>query len=310
MSVEKELAEISPERETLLTIGVFDGVHLGHKLLISELTKRAREYKLNSGVVTFRQHPAAVLSPNSGLSYLTGISEKINLLKDEGVDVVIALTFTHEVAQLGARQFAGLLKKYLRMRGLIIGPDFALGKNREGNIDTLKTLGEEIGFSVTEVSPVRVNGGIVSSTVIRERLADGNITKVNELIGRLFSLQGRVTSGLGRGQELGFPTANLELDPEQAVPADGVYAAWAHIDGETYRALINIGISPTFDDRGRTVEAYLVGYQGNLYGRELKIDFVERLRDEKKFDTIDDLKKQMSDDIKRGEAILDSRDGR
>ncbi|MEE8413155.1 MAG: bifunctional riboflavin kinase/FAD synthetase [Dehalococcoidales bacterium] len=310
MPIEEELAGLSPEREMLLTIGVFDGVHLGHKHLISELQKRAREQNLLSGVVTFRQHPAEVLSPYSGLPYLTSLSEKVSLLKDEGVDAVVVLTFSGEIARLGARQFVGLLKKHLKMRGLVIGPDFALGRNREGNVDTLRKLGEELGFSVTEISPVRVNGGVASSTAIREALADGNIKKVNSLIGRPFSLQGKVTTGLGRGQKLGFPTANLEIDPGQALPTDGVYATWAYSGGETYRSMTNIGTSPTFDDRGRTVETYLLGYRGDLYGRELKIDFVERLRGEKKFDTVEELKKQMTQDIKQGEAILDSRGGR
>ncbi|MFC2014874.1 bifunctional riboflavin kinase/FAD synthetase [Chloroflexota bacterium] len=306
MPAEEELAELSPEREMLLTIGVFDGVHLGHKHLISELKKHARGQNLLSGVVTFRQHPSEVLSPHSGLPYLTSLAEKVSLLKDEGVDAVVALSFTSEIARLDARQFVSLLKKHLKMRGLVIGPDFALGKNREGDIDTLRTLGIELGFSVMEAFPVIVNGGVVSSTAIREALANGNIKKVNSLIGRPFSLQGTVTIGVGRGQKLGFPTANLEFDPGHALPADGVYATWAYSEGETYRAMTNIGVSPTFENRGRTVETYIIGYDGDLYGRELKIDFVERLRGEKSFDSIEELRKQMTEDIKQGEAILDS----
>jgi len=307
MQVEEELAKLSPEKDMLLTIGVFDGVHLGHKYLISQLTGQARQQNLLSGVVTFRQHPREVLSPQTKLPYLTNLAEKVNLLKNEGVDVVIALSFTQELAQFSARQFVSLLKKYLRIRGLIIGPDFVLGRNREGSADTLRTLGQEMNFSVTVVPPFKVNDEVVSSTAIRNALADGNMKRVVNLIGRSFSLQGRVTTGAGRGSELGFPTTNLEIDPKQALPADGVYATWSYVDGKAYQSVTNIGRRPTFGGNGRTVETYILNYHGNLYGHELKIDIVERLRGEKRFDTVEELKKQIAEDVKQGRAILDSR---
>jgi len=150
-----------------------------------------------------------------------------------------------------------------------------------------------------------VNDEMVSSTAIRDALADGDMKKVASLIGRSFSLQGRVTTGAGRGSELGFPTTNLDIDPKQALPAEGVYATWAHIDDKAYQSMTNIGRRPTFGGNGRTVETYILNYQGNLYGRELKIDIVERLRGEKRFDTVEELKKQIAEDIKQGRAILD-----
>jgi len=305
MQIEEELTELSPEKDMLLTIGVFDGVHLGHQYLISQLTEHTRRQNLLSGVVTFRQHPREVLSPQTKLPYLTSLAEKVSLLKNEGVDAVITLSFTRELAQLSARQFVSLLKKYLRMRGLIIGPDFALGRNREGNADTLRKLGQDMSFRVTVIPPVKVNDEMVSSTAIRDALADGDMKKVASLIGRSFSLQGRVTTGAGRGSELGFPTTNLDIDPKQALPAEGVYVTWAHIDDKAYQSMTNIGRRPTFGGNGRTVETYILNYQGNLYGRELKIDIVERLRGEKRFDTVEELKKQIAEDIKQGRAILD-----
>ena len=192
MLVEKELAAIAPEKDMLLTIGVFDGVHLGHKYLLSQLMEHARKQDLLSGVVTFRQHPLEVLSPQTELPYLTSLDEKVSLLKNEGVEAVITLSFTPELAQLSAGQFVTLLKKYLRMRGLVIGPDFALGRNREGDADALRKLGQDMGFSVTVIAPVKVNGEVVSSTAIRNAIAKGNIERVTRLIGRPFSLQGRV----------------------------------------------------------------------------------------------------------------------
>jgi riboflavin kinase/FMN adenylyltransferase len=309
MVVEAELARFSPDKDMLLTIGVFDGIHLGHKYLISELVAQAKQQDLLSGVVTFRQHPQEVLQPQTRLPFLTDLTGRNNLLKAEGVAVIVPLTFTAESAQLSARQFVDLLKKYLRMRGLVVGPDFALGRNREGNADTLCTLGKEMGFTVTEVPAVMINSEVVSSTAIRKALADGDMKKVRSLAGRPFSLHGKVVAGAGRGVALGFPTANLDIAPEQAVPADGVYATWAYINGRTYPSMTNIGQNPTFNDRKHAAEVYVVDYQSDLYGHELKIDFMERLRDEKKFDTVANLKKQITEDVERGKAILNSEGG-
>jgi len=307
MSVEEELAEVSPEKDMLLTIGVFDGVHLGHKYLISRLTEQAKQQNLLSGVVTFRQHPREVLSPQTKLPYLTNLVERAKLLREEGVEAVINLSFTQELAQFSARQFVGLLKKHIRMRGLLIGPDFALGQNREGGADTLRALGRDMDFSVTVIPPQRVNGQVVSSTAIRNALTDGDMKKVTNLIGRSFSLQGRITTGAGRGVGLGFPTANLEIDPKQALPAEGIYATRSYTDGKAYQSVTSIGRRPTFGSNERTVETYILNYQGNLYEHELKIDIVERLRDEKRFDTVDELKKQIAEDVKQGITILGSR---
>ena len=304
MQVEKELAKLQPKKDTLLTIGVFDGVHLGHKYLLSQLTKQAREQNLLSGVVTFNRHPHEVLSPQSKLPFLTDLTQRINLLKNEGVDAIFTLSFTRELAQLSARQFTSLLKKYLRMRGMVIGPDFALGQTREGNVAILRTLGQVMGFSVTVIPPVMIDGEVVSSTAIRNALANGDMKRVLNLVGRPFSLNGRVTKGAGRGEGLGFPTANLDIDPRQALPADGVYATWTDIDGQTYQSMTNIGWQPTFGGSQRVVEVYILDYHSNLYGRELKIDIMERLRGEKQFDTPEELKKQITEDINQGRAIL------
>ncbi|MDI6814757.1 MAG: bifunctional riboflavin kinase/FAD synthetase [Dehalococcoidales bacterium] len=308
MLVEEELARLSPKKDMLLTIGVFDGVHLGHKYLISQLKEHASRQNLLSGVVTFHQHPQEVLSPQTRLPFLTDLTERTNLLKNEGIDAIITLSFTHELAQLSARQFISLLKKYLRMRGVVIGPDFALGRNREGNTNTLHRLGQDMNFSVTVISPIVISGEVVSSTAIRKALTDGDMKRVHNMIGRPFSLHGRVITGAGRGIELGFPTANLDIDQEQALPADGVYATWAYIDDKAYQSMTNIGKRPTFDGSRRIVEVYLLDYHSHLlYGHELKINIMERLRSEKQFDTAEELKKQITKDIKQGRAILKDR---
>ncbi len=310
MQVEEELAKLSPEKDMLLTIGVFDGVHLGHRYLISQLKGLARKQGCLSGVVTFSQHPQEVLSPQTRLPFLTDLEQRIDLLKSEGVEAVIPLSFTPELASLSARQFLSLLKKYLRMRGLVVGPDFALGQNREGNADTLRQLGQEMGFTVTVVPPITINGEVVSSTAVRKALAEGDMKRVQDLVGRPFSLHGRIVTGAGRGVKLGFPTANLDVTPEQALPADGVYASQAYLDDQIYPAMTNIGKNPTFGSNQRTVESYILDYHRDLYGQELTIDFIERLRGEKKFDTPEELKKQIAEDVKRGKAILKTRGGK
>lgn len=305
--MEEELARLSSNKGMVLTIGVFDGVHLGHQYLISQLTEQAKQQSYLSGVITFRQHPQEVLSPQTRLSHLTTLDERIQLIKDRGVDKVIALSFTPELAEITARQFVDLLQKYLRMQGLVIGPDFALGKNREGNTSTLRALGQEMNFTVTLISPIIINGEVVSSTAIRNALASGDMKRVHNMLGRHFSLSGRVITGARRGVKLGFPTANLELDPVKALPADGVYASWAYVDNRVYQSMTNIGQNPTFGNNQRTVEVHILDYRGDLYGHELKIDIIERLRGEKRFSTAEELKKQIAADIEQGRIILASR---
>ena len=309
MQVEKELATLSPEKDMALTIGVFDGVHLGHRYLISQLKELARQHGWLSGVVTFRQHPQKVLSSQTKPPFLTNLAQRTDLIKNEGIDTVITLSFTPELARLSARQFLGLLKKYLRMRGVVIGPDFALGRNREGNAKTLHQLGQEMDFSVTVVPPIIIDGEVVSSTAIRKALAKGDMKRVQNFTGHPFSLYGHVIHGERIGTKLGFPTANLDIEPEQALPAEGVYAGWAHIEDQVYSSMTNIGKRPTFGGKKRTVEVYLLDYHSDLYGRELTVDFIERLRGEKKFDTPQELREQIARDVKQGRAVLKNRGG-
>ena len=307
MQVENELAQFSPLKETLLTIGVFDGVHLGHKFLIAELVRLATKQNLLSCVITFRQHPRDLLSPKSKLLYLCSVPERIQLLKNEGVDIVVALTFNRELAKLSARDFVGLLQKHLKMHGLVIGPDFTLGRNREGNIEALRSLGQEMGFCVIVIAPKIINGEVASSTAIRQALAEGNMEKVTRLMGRPFSLRGKVARGEHRGTGLGFPTVNLSIDAKMALPPDGVYATWANIDGQEYQAMTNIGRRPTFGDNNeRTIESFIINYNYDVYGKEVKIEIIQRLREEKAFDNVEELKKQIAEDVKRGTAILNT----
>jgi riboflavin kinase/FMN adenylyltransferase len=306
VQVKEELAGFTPGKDTLLTIGVFDGVHLGHQRLIGELIKQARHKNLLAGVVTFRQHPEDLLAEGKRLPFLTDMKTRTKLLKDEGVDFIVALTFNKELAALGAREFVALLKQHLRMRGLVIGEDFALGKDREGDTDIIRKLGAEMGFSVTVVPPLKLNGQVVSSTAMRKALTNGDIDKIKELTGRPYSLHGKVVEGAGRGEGLGFPTANMDVKSGQALPPDGVYVGLTRFNGKVYQSMTNIGRNPTFGDIERSVESYLVDYHGDLYGKEVRLDIVARLRDEIKFDSAAELKKQIALDIIHGKKILEA----
>ncbi len=305
MSVASELVGITPKKGMLLTIGVFDGVHLGHRQLLSILVEQAKQQDLISGVITFKQHPQKVLRTGVDIPFLTNLLEKIKLLKDEGVDVVIPLSFTLELAQTGAGTFIGLLMENLKMRGLVLGPDFALARNREGDIDALRALGQRMGFGLTVVPEAKINGEVVSSTGVRNALALGDVNKASRMLGRYYGLEGCVVSGAGRGAEMGFPTANLDLEPERALPADGIYATWAYIGGQRHRSVTNIGRRPTFGESERAVEVHILDFSGALYRRQLKIDIIEKLRPEEKFDTTEQLEQQIAQDVARARLLLD-----
>jgi len=304
MNIEKELARHTPARPTLLTIGVFDGVHRGHLSLLGHLAARAREKGCLAGVVTFKTHPEKVLGRRDTLPWICTLQERTRLLKAAGMGVVAPVTFTRGVAALTARDFVLLLKKNLNMCGLVLGPDFALGRGRQGSPDYLQQLGDELGFRVEVVKPARLDGGIISSSAIRQLLAEGRINKVNSMLGRYFSLEGRVVMGDRRGRTLGFPTANLKVQPEQAMPKDGIYATLAHLGDRTLPSVTNIGVRPTFDGLKRLIETFIFDFSGDVYRRKLTIELVSRLRDEMKFNSAGELKEQMTRDVARARDIL------
>ena len=299
-----ELTKIRPAREIMLTIGVFDGVHLGHQHLINILKKQSRHSGFLSGVLTFNLHPKALLAPHSDFSYLTSLEERIRLIKDLDVDNVIVLSFTDEMAQLSAREFVGLLKEHLQIRGLVIGPDFTLGRDRGGNADILRALGEEFHFTVEIVPPVMIGEKVISSTAIRQGLADGDVENISRMLGRPFQLSGTVVHGDHRGGTLlGFPTANLAIPGNHVLPADGVYVTLAHLKDTLGPAVTSIGVRPTFNGGERTVETYIFDLNGDLYGHDLTIEFVRRLRSEMTFETPDALKAQIERDVTVAKAM-------
>ncbi|MSQ40862.1 MAG: bifunctional riboflavin kinase/FAD synthetase [Dehalococcoidia bacterium] len=302
----QELSQATPPSDTVLTIGVFDGVHRGHQHLIQQVRREALARGRLAGVVTFRNHPLAVLRPEAPLLLLTTFEERLRLLEAQEIDLVVPLTFDLELSRLRARQFCALLQEKLRMRGLVVGPTFAMGFQREGTPEVLQTLGQEMGFTVRVVDVLLEGEERVSSTALRRVLGEGNVTTASRYLGHPFALEGIVARGEGRGRDLGFPTANLEVAPDLAVPGDGIYATWAYLEGDgRWKAATSIGVRPTFGEGRRTIEAFLIGFQGDLYGRRLRLEFTHRLRDELHFDSVEALVRQMHEDVRHAERLLD-----
>ena len=304
MRIDEELASLDPKEDTMLTIGVFDGVHRGHRHLIAQLVREAAAAGCLSGVVTFRNHPSSVLRADFQPQYLTTLDERVDLLEELGVAFIVPVTFDTELSRLSARDFITRLRKSLRMRGLVVGPDFAMGHGRDGDVAALTHLGREMGFSVKTVELLSDNAAAVKSTTIRRALVDGDVSLVADMLGRNFSQAGVVVEGEKRGRTLGFPTANLQTPPGMAIPADGIYAAWAYVGEGRHMAATSIGLRPTFDNQPRAIEAFLLDFTGDLYGKRIRLEYVRRLREELKYDTIEALLEQIRIDVDQTRAIL------
>ena len=305
MKINEEFSQVSPAKETAVTVGVFDGVHRGHHHLFAELKREADESGRQTAVVTFRNHPASVLRPDFRPKYLTSAADRVALIRQAGLDLVVPVTFDLDLSRLPAADFASVLFRKLKMRQLVVGPDFAMGRDREGDPDTLAATGRDAGFTVRVVEPlVDDSGDVVRSTTIRAALAGGDVESVARLLGRNFVLTGTVVKGEGRGGPLGFPTANLDMPEDMAVPGDGIYAAWAVLGERRIMAATSVGTRPTFGDGDRTVEAFILDFDGDLYGREVRLEFVRRLRDEVKYDTVEELQRQVEKDVDETKAAL------
>lgn len=290
-----------------LTIGSFDGVHKGHQAIIGKLTTGAHGTGALAVVLTFYPHPAVVIRNLERAHYLTSPDEQAELMGELGVDVLITHDFNHHVAQQSAYGFVSNLHHHLDFRHLCVGPDFALGRNREGDIPTLTKLGKEFGFSLDVIEPIKLNGEIVSSSRIRAALMEGDMVKARRLLGRPYSLNGEVVPGDGRGRTLGIPTANIDVWSQRVLPKAGVYACWVKIGEETRMGVSNVGVRPTFE-KGRTspqVETHLLDFDQNLYNYRISISFIERLRDERRFPDVDTLVSQIRSDILRSRDVLE-----
>jgi riboflavin kinase/FMN adenylyltransferase len=305
MQVIDDLARANLRQDTVLTIGAFDGLHRGHQALIEAVVERAQATDRLAAVLTFHPHPAVVLAPDRAPRSLTTPGDKVALLEGLGVDLVVLLPFDRQVAATPARDFVERISRNLRLSELWVGNDFALGRDREGDVPRLRELGRELGYKVHIVEPVADDSESISSSRIRALLHEGRVAEAAQLLGRYPSLSGEVVVGAQRGRGLGFPTANLEVRPERAVPANGVYAVFASLGKERHPAVANVGVRPSFDNGQRTVEIHILDFDRDIYGCDLVVEFVARLRDERRFEDIDDLVSQIDRDSQSAREILD-----
>ncbi len=288
-----------------LTIGVFDGVHRGHQQIIHRLTTGAHRAEAPAVVLTFWPHPASVLG-NGHVKCLTTLDERADVLSTLDVDVMIVHTFDRSLANTSAQDFLATLKEHLGVKHLLIGYDFALGRGREGNAARLTEIGQELGYAVEVIRAVSDESGVISSTEIRKLVATGDVAEASKLLGHSYSLHGPVVHGDGRGRELGFPTANIDYPAEKILPSNGIYACWVWVKGTKYGAAINVGTRPQFHEGGGRplVEAHILDFDRDIYGQDLKVEFLARLRDELKFVSVDGLVKQIGQDVGRTWEIL------
>ena len=246
-----------------------------------------------------------MLNPAAQLSYITDLETRLSLLHQPGIDRVVPVEFTRELSQLSAAEFVDALSKELGMKGLVVGPDFALGHRRQGDVATLREMGKTAGFWVETVNNFSLDDAPVKSSAIRELLGQGQVERVKRMLDRPFSLAGEVETGDRRGRELGFPTANLAPKPSMAVPGDGIYATWAIVDGVRHQGATSIGVRPTFGGGGdRRVETFLLDFSGDLYGKRMTLEFEQRLRGELAFSSVDALVQQMKQDVEQSRAVL------
>jgi riboflavin kinase/FMN adenylyltransferase len=293
---------------TVVTIGAYDGVHIGHRALIADVRRMAAERGCASAVVTFDRHPAMVVRPESAPKLLTDLDQKLELLADTGVDYALVVHFDEQRAAESAEDFVQeILVDCLNARAVVVGHDFHFGKGRRGNVALLADMGGQCGFDVLGIKLVEEQGAAVSSTEIRRRLGDGDVAGAAELLGRAHEVRGTVVKGDQRGRHLGFPTANIAVPGEIQLPADGIYAGWyERPDGAVHAAALSLGRRPTFYENADAslLEAYLIDFDSDLYGERAKVRFVARLRGEQKFDSVEALTEQIARDVDATRSIL------
>jgi riboflavin kinase/FMN adenylyltransferase len=300
----RSLEEVSLQN-AWLTVGVFDGVHRGHQEILKRLTTGAHAMGAPAVVLTFHPHPAKVFG-RGDIKLLTLPDERAKLFGEMGVDVVITHPFNRDVANISAQDFMMRLKEHLGLKHLVLGYDSALGKNREGNIPRLTKIGQELGYVVEVVPALSDESGVISSTEIRKLISTGNVEEAARLMGHPYGLHGPIIHGEGRGKEIQVPTANIDYSSEKMIPANGIYAGWMVLQGERNRGAISVGFNPTFTPNKliASVEVHILDFEREIYGQDVRLEFVARLRDELKFDSVTALVEQISKDVEQTKTLL------
>jgi riboflavin kinase/FMN adenylyltransferase len=310
MRVFRDLKHLPQFKNAVVTIGTFDGVHLGHQKLIARINELARQHHGESIIVTFHPHPRLVIHPeNTTLKLLNTTEEKVALLGKYGVDNVVVVPFSRDFSEQAAESYiSDFLVSCFHPSYIVIGYDHRFGKNRAGDFSLLERCHEKYGYTLEAISKEMLDDIAISSTSIRHALQEGNISMANELLGHPYTLSGVVVKGLQNGRKLGYPTANIQLsDPNKLIPATGIYAVKVHYLGTVYKGMLSIGYNPTFDGKEQTVEVNILDFDKDIYGEPLTLEFIQFIRTERKFDSMDNLIKAIDQDKRDTERILSNR---
>lgn len=306
MVIVQNILNYDKQHDTAITIGTFDGVHIGHRMILKRLISNTSNTSLKSTLLTFFPHPRMVLQKDSDIKLLNTIVEKIKILEQLGLDQLIIHPFTKEFSRLSSTEFVrDLLVNKVKAKKIVIGYDHRFGRNRTANINDLVAFGSTLGFEVIEIPAQEIDEVSVSSTKIRRALEDGDIKTANRFLGYNYMLTGAVRRGKGMGRQLNFPTANLFIEETyKLIPKNGVYVVNAEIEGELISGMMNIGYNPTVDGTKRSIEIHFFDFEGDLYGQTIQVNIIQRIRDEHKFDSVEDLKKQLERDREISISIL------
>lgn len=307
MEIYYDLPKVIYDKNTVITLGTFDGIHVGHRKIIEQVLARASFYGGRSFLITFEPHPRSIVSKDFKIDILSTLPEKLELLEAIGIENVLVIKFTKEFSQLGAVEF---FRKYIiegtGIREIVVGHDHHFGKGRDGDEEKLRELGKQNEFTVSSVGAVTIDSVTVSSTRIRKAISAGNVALAGTYLGRNYSFSGKVVKGDMRGRELGFPTANIEVDNSgKLIPAIGIYAVEFFVDGQKHNGVMSIGKRPTFYHNGNiTTEVFIMDFNDDIYGKNVSVNVVERIRGEEKFSSADELISQMNRDVEAGIKIL------
>ena len=298
MKIFNNIQSYSPEKESILTIGTFDGVHIGHNKILTKLVEESKKNNLSSLIMTFFPHPRMVLQKSQEIKMIDTIDEKIHLFEKTGVDNLIIQPFDENFSKIRAKEFVEeILVKKLKIKHIIIGYDHRFGKDREASVEDLKKFGLNYMFTVEEIAAQEIHSIAISSTKIRNAILKGEIKKCNEYLGRNFMLTGEVVHGDGLGKKINFPTANIEIiDTYKIIPKNGVYLVKTIINSEIYFGMMNIGVRPTIGGKNKSLEIHFFNFKDNIYNKTISVEIICKIRDEEKFSSIDELKIQLKKD--------------
>lgn len=292
----KSINEINNIKRSVVTIGNFDGIHKGHEVLIKKAVQYGKKHNIKSIVFTFENHPANYFVTDSIKNIITN-EQRINRLNELGVDIVVSIPFDECMTKISAQEFVEkILVDELHVEKIIVGYDFTFARNKEGNTNVLRKLSKQYNYELEVIKPIKINGTRVSSTYIRNLLNEGNVYNIIPYLGHNYELQGTVVHAKKLGRTIGFPTANIEINKEIIMPKNGIYATKIHIEGKTYFGATNIGYNPTVNGSKLSIETNILEFSEDIYGKLIKIEFLERIRDEKKFLSLDELKNQLGKD--------------